>query len=158
MQWPLHAGSPLTHAWPQWLSLMSKEDSETSLSCILHDSESRTTWPMLPSSATSLGWNLAPFLNYICIRSLLQFPFRWRKSLGLFPFRGCRISWGVGDLTTPFIPLSIRLFSKFLISLSTRHGSNITFTPLYSFSPQIVCFVFLPCLLFFIVNLHKSDH
>lgn len=42
-------------------------------SCILLDSTSRTMWPILPSPV-SLGWNLDPSLNCICMQFDLLIP------------------------------------------------------------------------------------
>lgn len=64
----LHAGTPLTHTWPQHLSLSAEEDSTTLL--LLYpswcDSKARTTL-RLPSSSAYWSWNLASALNRICI-------------------------------------------------------------------------------------------
>ena len=66
----LHAVIPLTHAWPQRLSLVSEEDSITPF-CILN-SKIRAMWQKLPSSTAYLGWNMVPAFSYICISFLFS--------------------------------------------------------------------------------------
>lgn len=111
-------------------------------------------WQSLPCPVAFWGWNLSPYLNYVCICIDLLLLSRNRKFFRYFVFTYCSIIWlgSCPEVITAFIPwksdISLIFFDR---SLTPHHTPP---TPNYAF-----CISFYPACFFFsfIADLHKGD-
>lgn len=150
-QWPFwvsSAGTPATHLM-FWPSLTQRRIPQSLCSCIVPDL-------ILVKLSSSV-----PSRDYICISfDLLMLCFVEYTFLSIriflthFLFTGCRISWmeSCSGGTTFLIPFLIRPATPYLF----QHKPNCLIFPSSLYPPKCILCFFFPCLLFFIVHLHKS--
>lgn len=138
----LYAGTPITHARLQWLSLTLEEDFTTPL--LLYPSwlknqnqeaDAVKFWCLLMMKPGPLhGIHLYNFCLVDSLWNKFSFILRKEHSLGIFT----QVA-GLGGLCPEGIPL----FVPFVV---------------FFFSSDCTFYYFLSCLIFFILDLHKSDH
>lgn len=149
----LHAGTSPSHTLPQWLTLATEEDSPTNTHVSsLHDSKPREQHCLMQFPT----WNGAWSPGITSVEAFFCCCFLEQKIPQAFPFEVRHLAvWGLIMVLALFIPFWSRSFFN-LISFSKSIGFNIKFPDVLFLPNCSFCIYFLLCLLFFIVDLHKS--